>query len=177
LKASNPHATELKIEAIRRAGQSRAEGEGRKVIGVCSLVVGLQIASAFLGISAAILWLSASLTKTPKRIPEGPLKGSLFDVFDEDTYQPCKAKPPERASGGMRCGRCAASDCLDVGTGLSRAGAPPIVQPRDQKERSLGVRLQADQLKAIDAWAAKQKPPVTRPGAIRDILALGLKGK
>jgi hypothetical protein len=25
----------------------------------------------------------------------------------------------------------------------------------------VGVRLQADQLKAIDAWAAKQKPPVT----------------
>jgi hypothetical protein len=50
------------------------------VIGICG---GLQIASAFLGIAAAILWLSASLTKTPKRIPQGPLKGSLFDVFDE----------------------------------------------------------------------------------------------
>jgi hypothetical protein len=32
-------------------------------------------------------------------------------------------------------------------------------------------------LKAIDAWAAKQKPPVTRPEAIRCILALGLKAK
>jgi hypothetical protein len=41
----------------------------------------------------------------------------------------------------------------------------------------VGVRLQADQLKAIDAWAAKQKPPVTRPEAIRGILALGLKAK
>jgi len=32
-------------------------------------------------------------------------------------------------------------------------------------------------LKAIDAWAAKQKPPVTRPEAIRGILELGLKVK
>jgi hypothetical protein len=45
---------------------------------------GLQIVAALLGIAAAGLWLDASLTKTPKRIPEGgPLKGSLFDVFDE----------------------------------------------------------------------------------------------
>jgi hypothetical protein len=41
----------------------------------------------------------------------------------------------------------------------------------------VGVRLQADQLKAIDAWAAKQKPPVTRPEAIRGILEIGLKAK
>ena len=41
----------------------------------------------------------------------------------------------------------------------------------------VGVRLQANQLKAIDAWAAKQKPPVTRPEAIRGILDLGLKAK
>jgi hypothetical protein len=41
----------------------------------------------------------------------------------------------------------------------------------------VGVRLQADQLKAIDTWAAKQKPPVTRPEAIRGILELGLKAK
>jgi hypothetical protein len=53
------------------------------VIDTCSLVSGLRFASALLGIAAAILWLNASLTKTPKRIPEGPLKGSLFDVFDE----------------------------------------------------------------------------------------------
>src|ERR1700686_3556551 len=41
----------------------------------------------------------------------------------------------------------------------------------------VGVRLQADQLKAVDAWAAKQKPPVTRPEAIRGILELGLTVK
>jgi hypothetical protein len=41
----------------------------------------------------------------------------------------------------------------------------------------VGVRLQAGQLKAIDAWAAKQRPPVTRPEAIRGILELGLSVK
>jgi hypothetical protein len=34
----------------------------------------------------------------------------------------------------------------------------------------VGVRLQVDQLKAIDAWAAKQDPPVTRPEAIRGMI-------
>jgi hypothetical protein len=34
----------------------------------------------------------------------------------------------------------------------------------------VGVRLQVEQLKAIDAWAAKQVPPVTRPQAIRGII-------
>jgi hypothetical protein len=34
----------------------------------------------------------------------------------------------------------------------------------------IGVRLQAGQIKAIDAWAAKQTPPVTRPEAIRGMI-------
>ena len=34
----------------------------------------------------------------------------------------------------------------------------------------VGVRLQAGQIKAIDAWAAKQNPPVTRPEAIRAMM-------
>jgi hypothetical protein len=34
----------------------------------------------------------------------------------------------------------------------------------------VGVRLQSVQLKAIDAWAAKQEPPVTRPEAIRRMI-------
>ena len=34
----------------------------------------------------------------------------------------------------------------------------------------VGVRLQAAQIKAIDAWAAKQIPPVTRPEAIRGMI-------
>jgi hypothetical protein len=34
----------------------------------------------------------------------------------------------------------------------------------------VGVRLQAGHIKAIDAWAAKQDPPVTRPEAIRGMI-------
>ena len=34
----------------------------------------------------------------------------------------------------------------------------------------VGVRLQAGQIKAIDAWAAQQNPPVTRPEAIRGMI-------
>lgn len=34
----------------------------------------------------------------------------------------------------------------------------------------VGVRLQAGQIKAIDVWAAKQVPPVTRPEAIRGMI-------
>ena len=34
----------------------------------------------------------------------------------------------------------------------------------------VGVRLQAAQIKAIDAWAAKQVPLVTRPEAIRGMI-------
>jgi hypothetical protein len=34
----------------------------------------------------------------------------------------------------------------------------------------VGVRLQVGQIKAIDACAAKQEPPVTRPEAIRGMI-------
>ena len=34
----------------------------------------------------------------------------------------------------------------------------------------VGVRLQPNQIKAIDAWAAKQVPPVTRPEVIRGMI-------
>jgi hypothetical protein len=34
----------------------------------------------------------------------------------------------------------------------------------------VGVRLQAGQIKEIDAWAARQVPPVTRPEAIRGMI-------
>jgi hypothetical protein len=34
----------------------------------------------------------------------------------------------------------------------------------------VGVRLQTGQVKAIDAWAAKQTPPVTRPEAIQGMI-------
>ena len=52
------------------------------------------------------------------------------------------------------------------------------VRKRSAKTGTLvGVRLQSEQIKAIDAWAAKQSPRVTRPEAIRGILELGLKVK
>jgi hypothetical protein len=34
----------------------------------------------------------------------------------------------------------------------------------------VGVRLQVSQIEAVDAWAAKQEPPVTRPEAIRGMV-------
>lgn len=34
----------------------------------------------------------------------------------------------------------------------------------------VGVRLQVGQIKAIDTWASKQEPPVTRPEAIRGMI-------
>jgi hypothetical protein len=34
----------------------------------------------------------------------------------------------------------------------------------------VGVRLQLRQIQAIDAWAAKQVPPVTRPEVIRGMI-------
>jgi hypothetical protein len=64
---------------------------------------------------------------------------------------------------------------------MSRSSYDNISRPTRKRSavtgKLVGVRLQADQLKAIDAWAAKQKPPVTRPEAIRGILELGLTVK
>jgi hypothetical protein len=40
-------------------------------------------------------------------------------------------------------------------------------EPRGGGAAVVGVRLQAGQITAIDAWAAKQEPSVTRPEAIR----------
>ena len=34
----------------------------------------------------------------------------------------------------------------------------------------IGVRLQPSHLKALDAWIAKQEPPMTRPEAIRGMI-------
>jgi hypothetical protein len=38
----------------------------------------------------------------------------------------------------------------------------------------IGVRLQPDQLSALDAWIAKQPGAITRPEAIRAFVAAGL---
>jgi hypothetical protein len=45
------------------------------------------------------------------------------------------------------------------------------VRKRSAKTGTLvGVRMQSEQIKAIDAWATKQVPPVTRPEAIRGMI-------
>jgi hypothetical protein len=41
----------------------------------------------------------------------------------------------------------------------------------------IGVRLQPSQLKALDAWIAKQDASQTRPEAVRRLVELGLKAK
>jgi hypothetical protein len=64
-----------------------------------------------------------------------------------------------------------------MGKSSSVNTTPPRWKRSAEKGTLVGVRLQADQLKAIDTWAAKQKPPVTRPEAIRGILELGLRAK
>jgi hypothetical protein len=60
---------------------------------------------------------------------------------------------------------------------IAKPVAKPIRKRSAETGTLVGVRLQPDQLKAIDTWAAKQKPPVTRPEAIRGILELGLRAK
>jgi hypothetical protein len=53
----------------------------------------------------------------------------------------------------------------------------PVRKRSAETGKLVGVRLQEDQLKAIDKWAAKQDPPVTRPDAIRRLVELGLEGE
>ena len=64
---------------------------------------------------------------------------------------------------------------------MSKSSYDNISRPTRKRSaitgKLVGVRLQPNQLKAIDAWAAKQKPPVTRPEAIRRLVELGLKVK
>lgn len=48
--------------------------------------------------------------------------------------------------------------------------AKPVRKRSAQTGTLVGVRLQSEQMKAIDAWAAKQVPPVTRPEAIRGMI-------
>jgi hypothetical protein len=46
-----------------------------------------------------------------------------------------------------------------------------------EKGTLIGVRLQSDDLAAVDAWAAKQGEPPTRPEAIRTLVRQALKAK
>ncbi|UPJ48744.1 hypothetical protein IVB30_37980 [Bradyrhizobium sp. 200] len=48
--------------------------------------------------------------------------------------------------------------------------AKPVRKRSAKTETLVGVRLQSEQIEAIDAWAAKQAPPMTRPEAIRGMI-------
>ena len=54
--------------------------------------------------------------------------------------------------------------------------AKPVRKRSSATGTLVGVRMQADELKAIDTWARKQDPPITRPYAIRRLVELGLGG-
>jgi hypothetical protein len=41
----------------------------------------------------------------------------------------------------------------------------------------VGVRLQPDQLAAVDAWIKHQPDTLSRPEAVRRLIELGLKGQ
>jgi hypothetical protein len=48
--------------------------------------------------------------------------------------------------------------------------ARPVQKRSAIRGTLVGVRLQSGQINALDAWAAKQNPPVTRPEAIRGMI-------
>jgi hypothetical protein len=48
--------------------------------------------------------------------------------------------------------------------------AKPVRKRSAKTGMLVGVRLQSEQINAIDAWATKQEPPVTRPEAIRGMI-------
>jgi hypothetical protein len=64
---------------------------------------------------------------------------------------------------------------------MARSSYVNIAKPARKRSSAtgtlVGVRLQDDELKAIDSWARKQEPPVTRPYAIRCLVELGLSVK
>jgi hypothetical protein len=64
---------------------------------------------------------------------------------------------------------------------MAKSSYVNIVKPARKRSSAMGtlvgVRLQDDELKAIDSWARRQEPPVTRPYAIRCLVELGLSVK
>ena len=47
-------------------------------------------------------------------------------------------------------------------------------RPATGRGQTIGVRLQPNQIATLDAWIEKLPKPVSRPAAIRAILAAGL---
>jgi hypothetical protein len=64
---------------------------------------------------------------------------------------------------------------------MAKSSYVNIVKPARKRSSAtgtlVGVRLQDDELKAIDNWARNQEPQVTRPYAIRCLVELGLSVK
>jgi hypothetical protein len=55
--------------------------------------------------------------------------------------------------------------------------AKPVRKRSSATGTLVGVRMQDDEIEAVDKWAKKQEPPITRPYAIRRLVELGLKAK
>jgi hypothetical protein len=54
--------------------------------------------------------------------------------------------------------------------------AKPVRKRSASTGTLVGVRMQDNELNAIDAWAKKQTPPITRPHAIRRLVEIALAG-
>jgi hypothetical protein len=60
---------------------------------------------------------------------------------------------------------------------MAKASYDNIAKPARKRSTVVSVRLHDDEIKAIDSWARKQEPPVTRPYAIRLLVESALKTK
>jgi len=65
---------------------------------------------------------------------------------------------------------------MSVMTASTRDNTKKARKPRAKTTGALlGVRLQPNQLAALDAWIAAQPEPVSRPEAVRRLVERGLK--
>ena len=88
------------------------------MIDTCDLIGGLQIASALFGAAAAISVVGRQPHQDAKAHSGRSVEGIIVRCFRCDTCQRCKAKPPERAGGGVRRGRRDTSDRFNMGADL-----------------------------------------------------------
>ena len=66
-----------------------------------------------------------------------------------------------------------------IGSSKKKRGRPALYEGSNGKGApQIGLRLPPDDLAAVDAWIAKRKEPdLSRPEAIRRLVAIGLKAK
>jgi hypothetical protein len=64
---------------------------------------------------------------------------------------------------------------------MGKSGYDNIAKPVRKRSSAtgtlVGVRMQDDEIEAVDKWAKRQEPPITRPYAIRRLVELGLMAK